>query len=89
MHLRQFHRQTVPAFGPGHPTRLPRFFKPRDPSLGALPLGLGSHRLSNLPSVRKGSALNPPLYPVDRPCQSSSCGPSISSSVRSGLSSFI
>ena len=56
----KFHRQTAPV-GPGHPTRPPLdSSNPAHPSLGALPLGLGSYRLSN-PFLLSGngSALNP------------------------------
>lgn len=56
----KFHRQTAPV-GPGHPARSPLdSSNPAHPSLGALPLGLGSYRLSN-PFLlsNNGSALNP------------------------------
>jgi hypothetical protein len=56
----KFHRQTAPV-GPGHPARSPHdSSNPAHPSLGALPLGLGSYRLSN-PFLlsNNGSALNP------------------------------
>lgn len=64
----KFHRQTAPV-GPGHPTRFPHdSSNPAHPSLGALPQGLGSYRLSDpfLLSIN-GAALNPsaisnPLY---------------------------
>lgn len=56
----KFHRQTAPV-GPGHPARSPHdSSNPAHPSLGALPIGLGSYRLSN-PFLlsNNGPALNP------------------------------
>jgi hypothetical protein len=56
----KFHRQTAPV-GPGHPARSAHdSSNPAHPSLGALPIGLGSYRLSN-PFLlsNNGSALNP------------------------------
>jgi hypothetical protein len=64
----KFHRQTAPV-GPGHPARPSHdSSNPAHPSLGALPLGLGSYRLSNpFLLANNGPTLNPsaisqPLY---------------------------
>ena len=64
----KFHRQTAPV-GPGHPSRSPHdSSNPAHPSLGALPLGLGSYRVSdpfllsmNVPALNP-SAISNPLY---------------------------
>lgn len=59
----KFHRQTAPV-GPGHPAARPAndSLNPAHPSLGALPIGLGSYRLSN-PFLlsNHAPALNPSL----------------------------